>query len=154
VQFGFTQHAAQPKQQAVVVVARLKDPGTVGEQGSDHRREVKQGIPVGVVAREATGFVGQNDPDLAKRDRGNHLVEARTLAILTGVALVVVNDVDAFTRPAECQSTVNEGILILLAGPIFTNLARGGLANVDVGASLKMGRCDLLSVVQHHEGPP
>jgi hypothetical protein len=107
MEFSFTQHAPQAEQEAVIVVARLKDPGAVGEQGSDDSREVEQGIPVGVVARQAAGFVGQDDPDVAKRDRSDQLVEAGTLAILAGVALVVVNDVDALPRPAEGESPVN-----------------------------------------------
>ncbi len=109
IQFSFTQHAPQAEEEAIIVVARLKDPGAVGDQGPDHRREVEQGIPVGVVTRQTAGFVGQNDPDVAKGDRGDQFVEAGTLAILAGVALVVVNDVDALAGPAEGQCPVNEG---------------------------------------------
>ena len=42
-----------PKQQAIIEVARIVEPGGVGDQGGGERGQVEQLVPVGAVAGQA-----------------------------------------------------------------------------------------------------
>ena len=66
VQFGLAEDAPQAQHEAIIVAARVVDPLSVGDEHPDNSGQVKQGVPVGVVARQATGLVGQNEANPAE----------------------------------------------------------------------------------------
>src|SRR4051812_7936884 len=143
MQFRLAEHAAQPEQEPVVVLARVVDPVGVADESADDRRQVEEGVPVGVVARQPTGLVGEDDADVPQGDRGDQLLEAPALPILAGLPLVRVDDVDLRRPPAQGEGTLDEGILVLLALTVLVHLPGAGLADVDVSPALPVLGRDL-----------
>ncbi len=132
MEFGFTEHAAQPEQQAVIVTAGIEDAIRIGQQRSDEGGQVEQRVPICIVAREAACLVRQNNPNLPERDGGNEGLKAQALLVTAGVAEVVVDDVNLMGQPAERTRTLNEGLLVLSTRPVLTHLFGCGLPNINV----------------------
>jgi hypothetical protein len=66
MQLGLAQHPAQPEEEAVIGGARVIDALAVGDQSSAQCCKVEERVPIGVVSRQAAGFVGQDNPDMAE----------------------------------------------------------------------------------------
>src|SRR5262249_35748876 len=76
VQFSFAHHPGQPEQQTVVVSSWVIDSFGIGDQRAEDRAEIKQAIPITIVAREATGFNRQYQPELRQADLRHQLLKA------------------------------------------------------------------------------
>src|SRR5437867_209474 len=114
MKLGLTEHAAEPEQQAVVVVTGVVDAVSIGDQGPNKSCEIEQDIPVGV-ASKAARFVGQHQANATKGDLGDQFLETSALGVKTGVGLVTINDVNPLRDPAQGVRAGDQSILVVLA---------------------------------------
>jgi site-specific DNA recombinase len=154
VELGLAEHAPQPEQQPVVVGARIVDAIGIGDERPHDRGQIEQGVPIGVAPGEPAGLIAEDDPDMAEGDLGYHLLEARALAVLAGLAEVGVDHVDALRNPPQRSRALHQGVLIGLALSMVLDLVGRRLPDVDVGVPVAMAGGDLLSGRRHHGGPP
>jgi hypothetical protein len=154
VQLRLAEQAAQAEEQPVVVGARVEDGLGVGQERAAHGRQVEQRVPGGVAAGQAAGLEGQDEADLVERDGADQLLEARALAILTGLPLVVVDEMDALARPAQGERALDERVLVLSPGDVLLDLLGRRLADIDVGPPLAVTSGDLVSAAHRHHRPP
>ncbi len=68
MQLGFTHGAFEAEQQPVVEVGGVIEPVLVADQRSGQRADLKQPMPVGVVARETRDLKAEHDPGVADTD--------------------------------------------------------------------------------------
>ena len=69
-----------------------------------------------------------------------------------GVALVDVDDVDTFGRPAQGHGPAAQVVLAKRGLSVVGDLSQGGLADVEVGVTGKAGSVDLSSSISTHGG--
>src|SRR5262249_5986389 len=144
VERGLAEHAAHGEQQAVIVVARIIDAVTIGEEGAHERSEGEQAIPLGVVAGDAAGLVGEDEADLPERDGADQGLQAFPRAVLAGLAQVVVKDLDPLGGPAQGPGPLDQRVLVLLTGAVLAYLSGRRLADVDVGAAFAVAWSNLV----------
>jgi len=82
MQLGFTEEATSSQEQPIIILARVIDALGIRQEGPHDRGEIDEGIPIRVVARQATRLVRENDPDTPERDGGHQFLKAGALTIL------------------------------------------------------------------------
>jgi len=137
VQLRLAHHAPQPEQEAVVVVGGVVDAVRVGAERAPQRAQVQKRVPVGVVARQPTRFVGEDYADVAQRHLARELPETLpAVGALSREPKVGVDHTHPPGAPSQIHRPPGERLLVLLALRIPLHLLRGGLAHVDVGRAL------------------
>src|SRR6266536_2888926 len=137
-----------------MILARIENAVDIGDERTDQGCQVEEAVPVGVVTRQATGLVGQDQADTTERDLGDQELEAGASAVAAGLPQIVIDDLHQRPRPAKPDPAVDERVLVSLTGTMLPNLPWGGLANVDQRLPLLMTRRDLVSEHHGHEPPP
>src|SRR5205823_14010692 len=103
-----------------------------------------QVVPVAVVARQPRGLEHQHEADLAHAHLGRQALEAG--AMRRGpprAALVLVDDLDGSSGPAEREGALAQLILPLGALLVMLDLVRRRLADVDAGQALAVRALNL-----------
>jgi len=145
MQLRLAHDARQAQEQPVVVGARVVQALTVADDHAEDRAQLQQLVPVAVVAGQARSVQAQHQPGLAQADLGDQALEAVALgACGARLAQVVVDHRDPLARPAKPGGPVGQAVLQLRALLVLADLARRGLAHVDVGELGAMGRGDPL----------
>src|SRR5438045_6958034 len=108
-------------------------------------------MPIVLVARQPRGIQTQHQPRLPEANlRDQPLEAAATVARRTGLAEVVVNDLNPFLGPAEQGCTIDQPILQLGALLMLTDLAGGRLAHVNIGQLGAMRRRHRAFQIEQH----
>ena len=80
----------------------------VGEDHAEQRAQLEELMPVTVVAGQPRGVEAEHQAGVAEPDLGEELLDAVALAARRArLAEILVDDVDALTRPAEPDGTVD-----------------------------------------------
>ena len=125
----------------------------IADQTAAESAEVEELVPVGAVAGEPRDVIGEYDPDIAESNPADQLGEADPPARRAGgLAQVAIDDVDRGLRPAADDRLLPEVILQPQALLVADDLLRGGLADVDHGPPIQVGRRD--EVGAGHGTPP
>jgi hypothetical protein len=128
-----------------VVSGRIVEPLAIGEEHPEQGAQLKQLMPVAVVAREPGGIQADDQARVAEPDLGDKLLEAGPFgAPRARPAEILVDDVDPLARPAEPDGTVDQTVLELGALVMVPDLIDRGLAHVDVGEPGAVGRAQPL----------
>jgi hypothetical protein len=125
----------------------------IADEAAAEAAEVEELVPVGAVAGQPRDIVGEYDPDIAEGDAADQLGEADPPARRAGgLAQVAIDDVDRGLRPAAGNRLQPEVILQPQALLMANDLLGGGLADVDHGPAVQVGRRD--EVGAGHGAPP
>jgi hypothetical protein len=117
----------------------------VGDQGVGQRTQVKQLIPVCVVAGQPGYLDPQDDPGLPQADIGDQLLEPRPpIRAGSGLAQVSVDGNDLGGVPAQVRGPSGQLVLARQALGVHHHLGLGRLTDVDIGIAPQMRRADLL----------
>lgn len=120
-------------------------PLTVGDQDAEHRAELEQLMPVAVIAREPRRIEAQDQTGVAKSDLGDKPLEAATQPrFRAGLAQILINDGDPFSRPAQRQRTLDQPILQRGAFLMMPDLSRRRLADINISQLRAVERADRL----------
>jgi hypothetical protein len=120
------------------------------QEGPHDRGEIDEGIPIRVVARQATRLVRENDPDTPERDGGHQFLKAGALTILARLAQIRINAPDPFGGPAQGQGALHERVLMLPSLVMLVDLLQRRLADIDIGSKLMvMGGDCLMDAAAH-----
>src|SRR5574341_213440 len=134
VQFRLTHHAGKPQNQAVVIGPRVIEPFAVGDENSEDRAQVKQLIPVAVVASHPRSVKTDDQANLAEADIRNQRLKAEAiLSRSAALAEVIVDDPHPVPWPTQVDGAFKETILQVCALAVSDDLAHRGLADVDIG---------------------
>src|SRR5262245_32000364 len=76
MQLGLAHGALETKQQSIVEQGRMIDAVGIADERVGKATEIKQAIPVGVVASETGDFEAEYDADVSERDFGSEASEA------------------------------------------------------------------------------
>src|SRR5262245_33423343 len=105
MQLGLAHCSFETEQQAVIEQRRVIDAVGVSDQCVGQSGEINEAVPIGIVASEARNLEPKNKPDAGECDLSGEACKAgacdRTGARETKV---LVDDDDAFIRPAELTS--------------------------------------------------
>ena len=139
VQLGLRHRPLQPQDEPVVEVARMVDTVGVGDQGVGQRTQVKQLIPVGVVAGQPGHLDPQDDPDLPQADIGDQLLEPQPpIRAGTGLAQVSVDGNDLGGVPAQVPGPFGQLVLACQALGVHHHLGLGRLTDVDISVAAQV----------------
>jgi len=115
------------------------DAVAIPDQRVGDAAEIKQAIPVSIVARHTGDFEAEHDAGVAEGHFRGHACEPRTLGESgAGHAQVFVNDDHLFLDPTEFLGLLEQRILARGGLAVVLDLGRGGLANVDEGGAVRM----------------
>src|SRR4051812_10815992 len=101
-------------------------------------------MPILARAGQPAHLQAEDQPDMVEADLGEQALE--TESVLGGgpaLALILVDDENAFGWPTELDSPIYEGVLTVGGFPVLGDLLRGGLADVDDGQPVEMPGLDL-----------
>src|SRR3954465_13270364 len=130
----------------------------IGNERPKQGAQLEQLMPVAVVACEPGGVEADDQARVAEPDLGDELLETSSFdAPRTGLAEILVDDVDPLARPAEPDGAVDQAVLKLGALVMVPDLVDRGLAHVDVGEPGAVGCAQpLLRSVRsgQHAGSP
>ena len=144
VQFGLRHDPRESEQQPVVVIGRIVEPILVGQQDSEDRAQFDELMPILARAGQPAHLQAEDQPDMVQADLGEQALEAEPVVGRgPALALILVNDENAFRRPTEFDGPIDESILAIGRLPIGGDLLWGGLADVDDGQSIEMPGLDL-----------
>ncbi|GAC1575016.1 MAG: hypothetical protein NVS3B5_05720 [Sphingomicrobium sp.] len=91
-------------------------------------------MPVAVVAGEARCIIAEHQPGMAETNFCDQTLEPKAvLGLGAGFPEIIVDDLDAFARPTQTESPINQPILQLGAFLMMSDLANARLANIDIG---------------------
>ena len=76
MQLRLAHDAGQAQKQAIVVSARIVEPLAIGEDHPEEGAQLKQLMPVAVVARQPGGIQADDQARVAEPDLGDELLEA------------------------------------------------------------------------------
>jgi hypothetical protein len=153
MQLGFAHGALEAEQQAIIEHRRMIDAVGIADERVGETAEIKQAVPIGIVAREAGHFEAEHDADMSERDFCSETGEAAALDDAgAGQAEVFVDHDDLLRRPAEHGCLGDQSILTLRGFAIVLDLGGGGLAKIDVSCAAQMRNADLRDVT--HRLPP
>lgn len=79
VKLGLAHDAGQTEQQTVVVGARVVEALAIRDQHPEHRAELKQLMPIAIVAGEPRSVEADYEPGIAEADLGDQFLEALAL---------------------------------------------------------------------------
>ena len=112
VQFGLAHRSFEAQQQAVVVQAGIVDGLFVDDQGIGERTDLQQAIPITARAGQARDFQAQNGSDVAESDFSHQpLKPVASNGSGAGLALILVNDLDASWFPSQLLGALDQVIL-------------------------------------------
>jgi hypothetical protein len=102
----------EAEQQPVVDLAGVIEPVLVADQRVAQGAQLKQPVPVGVVACQPRAFQAEHDPGPAQRNVGHEPLEALTVGgRRAGLALVCVDHDHPLGRPAERDGAAAQVVL-------------------------------------------
>ena len=102
MQFSLAHGAFQPQQQTIIESTRIVQTVLVKNQCIRECTQLKQPVPVGVVASQAGYFQPHHDTGISQAHLGNKLLEAIAAGIrCSGTTLITVDNSDLFTDPAQ-----------------------------------------------------
>jgi hypothetical protein len=102
----------EPEHEAVVEVPGVVHPVGISDQRVRQRAQVQQLVPVGVVAGQPADLDAEDDPDMAKADVGDELLESFAGGhTRPGTAQVGVNHLDLVGIPAQRHRPLGQLIL-------------------------------------------
>src|SRR6516225_6615708 len=117
----------------------MVDAVAVSDQSVGDTAEIKQAIPVGIVARHAGDFEAEYDANMAERHFCDHAGEPRALSkSRAGHTQVFVDDDHLFFGPTQLVGFLGQSILASRGFAVVLHLCRTGLANVDERHALDM----------------
>ena len=162
MQLRFRHRSLEPKQKPVVEIARVIYAIGVAKEGVEHGTNLEQLVPVPARARQARHFHAEHEANVAEPNLGDKALKAGTaLDRCARASLVVVDDNNGLTRPAELNSALDQGILQPGRLPVVLNLLHRGLADVDHGRARAVAAVDLVRHIQggwesslHHRPSP
>ena len=76
---GLAHGALETKQQSIVEQGRMIDTIGIADERVGEAAEIKQAIPVGIIASETGDFEAEHDADVSERDFGSEAGEATAL---------------------------------------------------------------------------
>ena len=125
MQLHFRERAFETEQEAAVGYGRIIDAVAVCDQAALEAADVEQGVPVRAVAREASDFGREDDPDEPKSDFSEEIFESFAMMCVSArPAEIGINDLDVIAAPAEVEGAFAEGILQVEALLIGQDLMR------------------------------
>ena len=141
VQFGFAHRALEAEQQTIVEQRRMIDAIVVANESVGDAAEFEQAIPIGVVPRQARDFQTEDDSHVGQRNFAGEASEPGSLVGAgAGEPEIFIDDDDLLLWPAELTGSIGQGVLAGGGFAVMLDLARCGLANVNVGGALRMGQ--------------
>src|SRR5262249_8220063 len=109
------------------------------DQSVGHTAEIKQAIPVGIIARQAGDFQPEYDAHAAESDFRREASEPGALSPSgTRQTQIFVDDHHLFLGPAQRAGLLDQSILASGGLPVVFDLGRAGLTNVDDRRALRM----------------
>ena len=125
----------------------------VANESIGHTAEFQQAIPIRVVPREARNFQSENDAHVGQGDFASEASEAGALVGGgTGQPQIFVNDDYLLFGPAQLSGPIGQSVLAGSRFAVMLDLARRGLANVNAGGALGVGRFDF-GGISHWSAP-
>jgi hypothetical protein len=127
----FTPHATPPSQETIIRVRRIIEAIGIGKEGPKDRTEFEELMPVFIGTCQATHFKSENQPHMVQADLSQQALKAQarhhTLATL---ALIVVNNDHAVSRPSHGDGSFDQGILPGCGLDVLGNLLGMGLTYI------------------------
>src|SRR5215470_4632228 len=153
VKLGFAHCALETEQQAIIEHRRMIEAICIADERVGETAEIKQAVPICIVAGEAGHFESEHDADMSKRDFCGETGEAGALDDTgAGQAEVFVDHDDPVAWPAKRGCLGDQSILTLRRFAIVLDLSGGGLSKIDVSRAAQLRRTDLCDVT--HRLPP
>ena len=153
VQLRFTHGALETEQQTIVEQRRMINTVAVTDKSIGEAAEFQQTIPVGIVPGQPRDFQTEDDSYLAEGHFAGHASKSGTLG---GAAArqteVFIDDDDLRVGPAQLTGSLGQGVLAGRGFSVVLHLRGRGLANIDEGGSLGMGRFDF-GGISHGSAP-
>ena len=144
VQLRLGHDPSQSEQEPVVVVGRVIQPVLIRQEGAEQGAQLQQLMPVLAGAGQPTHLQAEDQSDVVQTDFRKQPLEAEPVVGRSpALALILVNDENAFGGPTEFDGPVDQSILAVGGLAILGDLLRGGLADVDNGESVEMPRLNL-----------
>src|SRR5262249_1787081 len=148
------QQPPQAQEETVIILARVLDACSIGNEGAHDGGKVQESIPIRVIPGQATGFIGHHEADPPQRDSGDKCLQAWALAIWARLPKVCINDVDPGGRPAAVNGALDQGILMPLAFERVVDLGGRRWAHLDLGMPVAVACRHLLLQSGRHAIPP
>ena len=153
MQLCFRHRSFEAEQQTIIEHRWMIDAIGIADERVGEAAEIKQAVPIDIVAREAGHFEAEHDADMSERDFCGETSEAAALDDAgAGQAEVFVDHDDLLRRPAERGCLGDQSILTLRGFAIVLDLSGGGLAKIDISRAVQMRGTDLCDVT--HRLPP
>jgi hypothetical protein len=141
VQFRLTPRAFEAQEQAIILLAGIVEAFLVHDQRVGQRTDLPQVIPVAARAGEARRFQTEHGTSVLAPHFGDKPLKAITgSGRRTGLALVLINNANPFSGPAEGQRPGHQVILPGGAAGVGTHLEQGELADGDEGLPVEVIR--------------
>jgi hypothetical protein len=132
MQLSLTHGPFEPKEETIVVVARVVQTVLVGEQGVEKSTQLEELVPVLTGTGQATHLQAEDDANMIQTNLGKQTLEAKAvLGTPTAQAKVVVDDFDAISGPTEGFGTLGEAVLAIGRFAVLESLVRGRLADIN-----------------------
>src|SRR5438045_187131 len=102
-------------------------------------------MPLAVAAAQPTHLQAEDDAGVVHAHLGDHALKAVACfgGPLAALSLVVVDDQDALSGPAQGRGVLGQGVLALAGFAMMADLVRAGLTDIDQGEPLAMMGADL-----------
>ena len=137
VQLRFAHRALEAEQQAIVEQRRMIDAVVVADERVGDAAQFQQAIPIRIVPRQARDFQSEDDAHVSQ---GHFAGEASEAGALVGAGAgqpeIFIDDDHLLLGPAQLAGSIGQGVLAGGGFAIMLDLARRGLANVNVGGAL------------------
>src|SRR5260370_7331569 len=144
MQFRFRHSAFQPEHQPIVEAGWVIGAVLVQDQRSGYRAQRQEAVGIRGVGRQTRHLQAHDDPGFSEGHLAHEFLKAvAMLGARTGLAQIVIDDMNAFLRPAVSHGTLAQGVLAERALRVLDDLAWRGLANVEVGIPFEMHTGDL-----------
>jgi hypothetical protein len=119
------------------------DTVAVADERVGDAAEFQKAIPVRIVPGQAGNFQPENDAHVSQCHCAGETSEPRALVGAgAGQSQIFVDDHHLLLGPAELASPIGQGILAGRGFAVVFDLARRGLANVNVSGTLGVGGFD------------
>src|SRR5262249_46224493 len=102
-------------------------------------------MPLTVASAQPAHLQAEDDADVVHAHLGDHALKAVAFfgGLLAALPLVVVDDQDALSGPAQGRSGVGQGILALAGFAMMADLVGAGLPDIDQGEPFPVMGADL-----------
>jgi hypothetical protein len=143
VQLHLGDLALEAQQQPAVDRGRVINALVVAQQTVAVAAGVQQRIPVGTVAGQSRGVVGEDDADLAQRHVRHQLLESHTPVGGAGAAAqIAINHAHVLRPPSQFDGALPQGVLQRAALVVAVDLVGTGLADVHHRLTFQVGGAD------------